>query len=86
MSHRAAAVASKAIEYALQDESFTVSDIRGEIADAPSRTTIYRILDELATDNWIQQRGNGWQPGLKPTNLGNSSSDVIDLDTDDILG
>jgi DNA-binding IclR family transcriptional regulator len=86
MTHRAAAVASKAIEYALRDESFTVADVRDEIDDAPSRTTIYRILDELQRDNWIQQRGNGWQPGLKPTNLGNSSSDVIDLDTDDILG
>jgi DNA-binding IclR family transcriptional regulator len=87
MSHRAAAVASKAIEYALRDESFTVSDIRGEITDAPSRTTVYRVLDELATDDWIQQRGNGWQPGMKPTTLGVTGDDdnVIDLDAGDLL-
>lgn len=87
MTHRSAAVASKAIEYALQDESFTVSDISGEIADAPSRTTIYRVLDQLATDNWIQQRGNSWHPGMKPTTLGVTGDDdnVIDLDAGDLL-
>lgn len=85
MSHRAAAVASQAIQFALQDESFTTSDICREIDDAPSRTTIYRVLSQLASDGWIQQRGNGWHPGMKPDSLGVTDDSVIDLDAAELL-
>jgi DNA-binding IclR family transcriptional regulator len=62
-----------------------MSEIRGEIDDAPSRSTIYRVLDELSTDDWIQQRGNSWHPGMKPTTLGVADDGVIDLDAGDLL-
>ena len=85
MTHRSAAVASQAIEFALRDESFTAADIREEIGDAPSRSTVYRVLDELASDGWIQQRGNGWHPGMKPTSLGVTDDGVINLDDGELL-
>ena len=92
MSHRAAAVASRAIELALRDEHFTVTDIRRGVDDAPSRSTVYRVLDELAADDWIAQRGNGWAPGMTATMLGggdggnDDSGASFEIDTDELLG
>jgi len=85
MTHRSAAVASQAIEFALRDKSFSAADIREEIDNAPSQSTVYRVLDQLASDNWIQQRGNGWHPGMKPTSLGVTNDGVIDLDDGELL-
>ena len=93
MSHRTATVASRAIELALRGEHFTAADIRRGVDDAPSRSTVYRVLDELAADDWIAQRGNGWAPGMKATMLssgdGEDSEDSagsFEIDTDDLLG
>ena len=93
MSHRAATAASRAIELALRGEHFTAADIRRGVDDAPSRSTVYRVLDELAADDWIAQRGNGWAPGMKATMLsgggGEDSDDSggsFEIDTDDLLG
>lgn len=91
MTHRAGAVASRAIELALRGESFTAADIRRGVDDAPSRSTVYRVLDELKADDWIAQRGNGWAPDMKATMLGGGDDDTNDgagfeIDTDDLLG
>ena len=88
MSHRAASVASRAIELALRGEHFTTTDIRRGVDDAPSRSTIYRVLDDLEGDDWIAQRGNGWVPGMKATMLGDApdSDSEITLDAGDVLG
>ena len=92
MSHRAATVASRAIELALRGEHFTAADIRRGVDDPPSRSTLYRVLDQLAADDWIAQRGNGWAPGMKATMLGGGDDDTDDsrasfeIDTDDLLG
>jgi len=54
---------------------------------------VYHVLDELAADDWIAQRGNGWAPGMKATMLsggdGEDSDDSgasFEIDTDDLLG
>ena len=94
MTHRAATVASRAIELALRGEHFTAADIRRGVDDPPSRSTVYRVLDELAADDWIAQRGNGWAPGMKATMLGGGDDEGTDddsgasfeIDTDDLLG
>lgn len=93
MTHRAATVASRAIELALRGEHFTAADIRRGVDDAPSRATVYRVLDELAADDWIAQRGNGWAPSMKATMLGDSDADTDDdsgasfeIAADDLLG
>jgi|APHM01.1.fsa_nt_gi hypothetical protein len=93
MSHRAAAVASRAIELSLRGEPFTAADIRRGLTDPPSRSTVYHVLDELEADDWIAQRGNGWAPDTKATMLGDSADDIDDgrggsfeIDTDDLLG
>lgn len=70
MSHRSAAVASRAIELALRKREVHVRDLQREVSDPPSRQTIYRVLRELEGDDWIEQRGNGWVPGMKATLLG----------------
>jgi len=44
MEHRAAAVASRGIELALQREPFTADDVRRGVDDPPSRATVYRVL------------------------------------------
>ena len=94
MGHRAAAVASRAIELSLRGEHFTTADIRCGVDEPPSRSTVYRVLDELAADDWIAQRGNGWAPGMNATMLSgdgdNGDSDdsgaSFEIDTDDLLG
>jgi len=87
MTHRAAAVASRGIELALQREPFTADDIRRGVDDPPSRSTVYRVLQQLAADDWIEQRGNGWHPDLKAQMLsGKEKQDHgFSLDMDDIL-
>jgi len=65
MTHRAAAVASRGIELALRREPFTAEDVRRAISDPPSRSTVYRVLDQLREDDWIEQRGNRWEPDVK---------------------
>lgn len=92
MSHRAGAVASRAIELSLRGESFTADDIRRGLTDPPSRSTVYRVLDELAADDWILQRGNGWAPDTKAIMLGGGDDDTDDdsgsfeIDAEDLLG
>lgn len=93
MSHRAASVASRAIELAIRGEHFTTTDIRRGVDDAPSRSTVYRVLDELESDDWIAQRGNGWAPGMTATMLPGGDADTDDdsgasfeIDTDELLG
>ena len=87
MTHRSAGAAGRAIELSLRGDSFTVQDIRRGLEDPPSRATIYRVLRQLETDDWIEQRGNGWQPGVKSKMLGSagdhdndSSGRSIDLE------
>lgn len=72
MTHRAAAVASRAIALALRGESFTAEDVRRGVDDPPSRATVYRVLRQLEADEWIEQRGNGWHPDVKARLLGDA--------------
>jgi hypothetical protein len=65
MKHRSAAVASRALELALRGQSFQVNDVQRDFADAPSRQTIYRVLDQLAEDDWLRCEGKVWHPDLK---------------------
>lgn len=87
MSHRAAAVASRGIELALQREPFTAADIRHGVEKPPSRSTVYRVLHQLEADDWIEQRGNGWHPSVKAQMLSGKEKrdDHFSLDLDDIL-
>lgn len=87
MTHLAAAVASRAIELALQREPFTAKDIRRGLEDSPSRSTIYRVLHQLEADEWIEQRGNGWHPDIKAQMLTGKEKreSGFSLDVDDIL-
>jgi len=92
MSHRATAAAGRAIELALRDEHFHLDDVRRDLDDAPAQSTIYRVLQQLESDEWIEQRGNGWAPGMKATMLGggddttDGSGASFEIDTDDLLG
>jgi len=93
MTHRGAAVASRAIELALRGESFTADDIRRGVDDSPSRSTIYRVLRQLASCDWIEQQGNGWHPSVKAQLLRGSGSDdaksdrrgSFEIDIEDIV-
>lgn len=82
MTHRAAAVAGRAVELALQKESFTAEDIRRGVSDPPSQSTVYRILRQLQSDDWIEQRGNGWKPGVKTQMLSRDTSTGRSIDLD----
>ena len=89
MTHRAAAVAGRAIEYALRGQRFQVSDLQDGTDDTPSRQTIYRVLDELASDDWVEREGKYWRPGFKADALGDVD-EVADrggfsLDSSDLL-
>lgn len=93
MPHRSAAVASRAIELALRGESFHLDDVRRGVDDPPAQSTIYRVLQQLAADEWIEQRGNAWHPDMQATMLGGGEDDSTDdsgasfeIDTDDLLG
>jgi len=88
MKHRAAAVASRGIELALQREPFTADDIRRGLDDPPSRSTVYRVLAQLEKDDWIEQRGNGWHPDVKAQMLSGKEKRErgFSLNMDDILG
>jgi hypothetical protein len=86
MTHRSAKIAAKAVEKSIRGQEFTVSDlVRGE-SDAPSRQTIYRILDQLREDEWLVCEGDTWKPSVKAQMLGNGDDDdgtsgrSIDLD------
>jgi len=96
MSHRSTAVASRAVELSLRGERFQLEDVRRGVDDPPSRSTIHRVLRQLETDDWIEQRGNGWHPGVKAQMLSDvgSSDDQDDgrrdrggalVDVDEIL-
>ena len=87
MEHRAAAVASRGIELAMQREPFTADDVRRGLADPPSRATVYRVLAQLQEDEWIEQRGNGWHPDVKAQMLSGRKKRErgFSLDMDDIL-
>lgn len=78
MPHRATAVASHAIELALRGEAFKVQDLRRGIDDPPSRQTIYRVLRQLESDEWVTVDGHTWHPDFKAEALG----DVDDSDED----
>jgi hypothetical protein len=85
MTHRSSKIAAKAIEKSLRGQEYSVSDLaRGE-SDAPSRQTIYRILDQLREDDWVVCEGDVWKPSMKAKMLGNvgdddSSGRSIELD------
>lgn len=90
MSHRSAAVASRAIELALRGREFTVDDVRRPLTDAPSRQTVYRVLDQLAEDDWLRCSGKIWHPDIKAEMLGDVDQDDTErpgfsLDADDLL-
>jgi len=91
MSHRAAAVASRALELSLRGQDFTVDDVRRGLDDPPSRQTIYRVLDQLAEDDWLRCSGKIWHPDIKSDMLGDVDDDQDDrkggfsLSADDLL-
>lgn len=64
--HRAAAVASRAICLALNEQPFLASTLAERVDDPPSIRTIRRILSQLESDNWLERRSNmsdHWYPG-----------------------
>ena len=63
--HRSAAVASRAIELALRRKQFTVKDIQRGLSDPPSRQTIYRVLETLQEEDWVENDGKNWEPSIK---------------------
>jgi len=91
MSHRAGAVASRALELALRGEPFQVTDIQQRLSDAPSRQTIYRVLRQLEADDWIRCEGHTWYPDIKAEGLGGLDEDDrerrrgFSLDAEDLL-
>jgi len=96
MKHRSTAAASRAIELALRSESFRVRDLqRGlpDTADAPSRQTLYRVLKQLADDDWIRRDGHTWRPDIKAEMLAGvdpnpdrDSNEGMSFDVDEFLG
>lgn len=92
MTHRAGAVASRAIELAVRGESFQVKDIQHGVSDPPSRQTCYRVLRQLEADGWIQCVGKHWRPDLKAEMLGDVDQDDRDrqagmsFDAEELLG
>jgi len=70
MEHRAAGVASQAIEFAVRGKVFTVRDVQRGLSDPPSRQTVYRVLRQLASDDWIRRESHLWHPDIKATMLG----------------
>jgi len=90
MTHRSAAVASRAVELALRGKQFTVEDVRRGLDDPPSRQTIYRVLDQLAEDDWLRCSGKIWHPDIKADMLGDvddqdDGRDGFSLSADDLL-
>jgi len=90
MKHRSTAVASEALELALRGKSFQVEDIKRALSDPPSRQTIYRVLDQLADDDWVECERKLWFPGTKAKLLGDvdeieKQSSGFDLSADDLL-
>ncbi|UWG49151.1 hypothetical protein HSRCO_3010 (plasmid) [Halanaeroarchaeum sp. HSR-CO] len=75
MTHRAAAVASRAIELALRRKEFRVTDIQRGLSEPPSRQTIYRVLNQLQEDDWINNQGNLWKPSVKANLLSDIESE-----------
>ena len=89
VSHRSAAVASRGIELALRGEPFHLDDVRRGVDDAPSQSTINRVLRQLEADEWIEQRGNAWHPDMKATMLGDAGDDSaggFEINTEDLIG
>ena len=90
MGHRAAAVASRAIELAVRGQPFSVNDIQRGIEDAPSRQTIYRVLQQLEADDWITGDGHTYRPDFKAEALGDvddseSGRKRFDISAEDVL-
>ena len=91
MKHRSTAVASQALELALRNKTFTVSELQRSLTNPPSRQTIYRILKQLQKDDWITCDGKTWKPDLKAQMLANTDTDDakenrgFSLSADDVL-
>lgn len=90
MTHRSAAVASRAIELALRGERFQVDDVQRGLSNPPSRQTIYRVLDQLDEDDWLTCHGKIWKPDLKASMLGDvddedDGRDGFSLSAEDLL-
>jgi len=66
-----------------------VSDVQEGLDDPPSRQTVYRILDELAEDDWVSSDGQFWEPDMKAELLGDVDEsrdrDGFSLSADDLL-
>jgi DNA-binding PadR family transcriptional regulator len=66
-----------------------VEDVRRGVDDPPSRQTIYRVLDQLAEDDWLIRDGKYWVPDLKAEMLGDVDEEPdrggISFDADDLL-
>jgi hypothetical protein len=77
------AVASYAIELSLQGEYFTVEDILSGVENAPNRTSVTRVLDELEAHGWIRQDQDGWKPSVKAQELGNLRSSAVNTSSAD---
>lgn len=81
MEHRAAAVASRAIQLALTDGSFKVADVRRGLDDPPSGATITRVLRQLEADDWLERRSSKssiWRAGTQARMLGDMSEGALD--------
>jgi len=90
MTHRSAATTARAIELALRGQTFSVDDVQRGLADPPSRQTVYRVLDELAGDDWVRCSGKKWHPDIKANMLGDvddqeESNEGFSLSADDLL-
>ena len=84
MTHRSAHVAATAIEMSLREQQFAMADLAQKCDDAPSRQTMYRVLDQLRDDDWLICRGGSWEPGMKARLLSDvdsqAQSSTIDIE------
>ncbi|SDG45117.1 helix-turn-helix domain-containing protein [Halorientalis regularis] len=76
MSHRATAVASRAILLAIQEGAFRATDVRRDLDDPPSASTVTRVLQQLEEDGWLGRNADGsdiWRAGFKARTHGDMS-------------
>jgi hypothetical protein len=49
---------------------FHVNDVQQALSDAPGRQTVYRVLRQLETDDWIRREVYTWRPDIKVNGFG----------------
>lgn len=80
VEHRTTAAASRAIQLAIQQGSFRVEDLRRRLTNAPSESTLTRILRQLEADGWLHRRrekSDIWRAGFKARTHGDMCESAL---------